>query len=203
MPDTLNAAAEVLQPALDAGFGAKPALKWRDEIVSYDRLRDRVMRAAAVIRAHGVEPEQRVALLLKDYPGFVYAYLGALAAGAVPVALNLRAHAADIAHILTDSRAKLLLLDREFMFSAQAALQRLERRPAVVVAEAANPKRDAWVALVNKHEPLAAFERMAPDDMAFWIYTSGTTGSPKAAVHAHKDVLNATDYTDVLGLAHG
>lgn len=199
----MNAAAAVLQPALDAGHGDKPALKWRDETVSYARLHDHVARAAAVIRAHGVEPEQRVALLLKDYPGLVHAYLGAIAAGAVPIALNLRASANDIAHILADSRAKLLLLDRDFLFSAQAALQRLETRPAVVIAEAANPSRDAWMALVQKHERLPRFEPMAPDDMAFWIYTSGTTGAPKAAVHAHKDVLHATDYTDVLGLAHG
>ena len=69
----MNAADAVLQPALEAGYGAKPALKWRDETVSYDQLAERTLRAAAVIRAEGVEPEQRVALLMKDYPGLVYA----------------------------------------------------------------------------------------------------------------------------------
>ena len=199
----MNAAEAVLKPALDAGYGPKPALKWREETVSYDQLMDRVMRAAGVVRTHGVEPEQRVALLLKDYPGLVYAYLGSMAAGAVPIAINLRASAADLAHVLADSRAKLLLLDREFLITAQAALERLAKRPVVILAEANNPKRDAWLALTEKQEPVAAPERMSPDDMAFWIYTSGTTGAAKAAVHTHKDVLSATDYTDVLGLAHG
>jgi len=202
-PQPMNAADAVLKPALEAGYGAKPALKWREETVSYDQLAERVMRAAVVIRAQGVEPEQRVALLMKDYPGLVYAYLGAMAAGAVPVAVNLRAGAADLAHILADSRARLLILDREFLITAQAALDRLIKRPAVVLAEAGNAHRDAWLALVGKHEPLPAAERLSPDDMAFWIYTSGTTGAAKAAVHVHKDVLTATDYTDVLGLAHG
>lgn len=199
----MNAAEAVLRPALAAGHARKPALKWRDETVSYERLYDRVLRAAAVVKTHGVEPEQRVALLLKDYPGLVIAYLGAMAAGAVPVAINLRATAADLAHVLADSRARLLILDREFMITAQAALERLSPRPAVILAEAANPHRDAWMALVGKSEPLAAPLAMARDDMAFWIYTSGTTGAPKAAVHLHKDVLNATDYTNVLGLGPG
>jgi benzoate-CoA ligase len=199
----MNAAEAVLQPARDAGHGARAALRWRDETVTYDELRERVLRAAGVIRAHDVEPEQRVALMLKDYPGLVYAYLGAMAAGAVPIAVNLRATAPDLAHILADSRAKLLVLDREFMITAQAAMEKLPRRPAVILAEAGNQKRDAWQALVATHGPLAAFEPMSADDMAFWIYTSGTTGSPKAAVHAHKDVLNATDYPAVLGLAEG
>lgn len=199
----MNAAEAVLRPALAAGHARKAALKWRSETVSYERLQDRVARAAAAIHAHGVEPEQRVALLLKDYPGFVYAYLGAMAAGAVPIAVNLRATAPDLAHVLADSRARLLILDREFMIAAHAAMEPLTQHPAVILAEASNPRRDAWLALIDKHEPVAAPMKMAPDDMAFWIYTSGTTGAPKAAVHVHKDVLNATDYTSVLGLGHG
>lgn len=199
----MNAAEAVLRPALAAGHARKIALKWRNEAVSYERLHDGVLRAAAVIREHGVEPEQRVALLLKDYPGLVMAYLGAMAAGAVPIAINLRATAADLAHVLADSRARLLILDREFMMTGQAALERIPKRPAVILAEAGNPHRDAWMALVGKHEPLPAPLPMSPDDMAFWIYTSGTTGAPKAAVHLHKDVLNATDYTAVLGLGPG
>ncbi|MGH7003838.1 MAG: AMP-binding protein, partial [Alphaproteobacteria bacterium] len=202
-PQPMNAAEAVLKPALEAGYGTKPALKWREETFSYGELGDWVMRAAGLIRGHGVEPEQRVALLMKDYPGFVYAYLGAMAAGAVPIAINLRASAADLAHVLADSRAKLLILDREFLITTQAALDRLAKRPVVILAEAGNAKRDAWLALAGRQEPMAAAERMSPDDMAFWIYTSGTTGAPKAAVHTHKDVLTATDYTDVLGLAHG
>ena len=55
----MNAAEAVLKPALDAGYGPKPALKWREDTVSYDQLMDRVMRAAGVVRAHGVAPEQR------------------------------------------------------------------------------------------------------------------------------------------------
>lgn len=199
----MNAAEAVLRPALAAGHARKTALKWRDEAISYERLHDRVLRAGAVIEAQGVAPEQRVALMLKDYPGLVIAYLGAMAAGAVPVAINLRATAADLAHVLADSRARLLILDREFMITAQAALERVSKRPAVILAEANNPHRDAWMALVGKHEPLAAPAPMSADDMAFWIYTSGTTGAPKAAVHVHKDVLNATDYTNVLGLGPG
>jgi benzoate-CoA ligase len=199
----MNAAEAVLRPALAAGHARKAALKWRGETVSYEQVYERALRAAAVVKAHGIEPEQRVALLMKDYPGIVYAYLGAMAAGAVPVAINLRATAADLAHVLADSRARLLLLDRDFMITGQAALERVAPRPAVILAQADNQSRDAWMALVGKHEPLAAPLPMARDDMAFWIYTSGTTGAPKAAVHLHKDVLNATDYTSVLGLGPG
>jgi 3-hydroxybenzoate/4-hydroxybenzoate---CoA ligase len=201
--ETMNAAEAVLRPALAAGHARKAALKWRDQTISYEQLHERVLCAAAMLRAQGVEPEQRVALMLKDYPGLVYAYLGAMAAGAVPIAINLRASAVDLAHILADSRARLLILDREFMLTAQAALDRFQNRPAVILAQADNASRDAWMALVGRHEPMVAPTPMSRDDMAFWIYTSGTTGTPKAAVHTHKDVLTATDYTSVLGLGPG
>jgi benzoate-CoA ligase len=198
-PPQMNAAEALLARA--PGNPA-PALFWRETVVSYDHLAGNVARAAAALAAQGVGVEQRVALLLKDSPGFVYAYLGAIWLGAVPIAINLRATGADIAHVLNDSRARLLIVDREFVLAAHAALDRVGERPTVILADAPNPKRDAWLALVESHTPIPP-ARLSPDDMAFWVYTSGTTSAPKAAVHVHKDVLNATDYPSVLGLARG
>src|SRR5215210_3293128 len=109
VPPRVNLTAYLLDHHLDSGRADKVALWSGDEAVSYRKLVDAVDRAAAVLRALGVEPEQRVALLLPDGLAFVAAFLGAIKIGAVAMPLNAALRPADYAHVLSDSRAKLLV----------------------------------------------------------------------------------------------
>lgn len=197
----INAADAILMPALGRGLGGKPALLWRDRAVTYSELHGRVGQAAHLFRAHGLEPDDRVLLLLRDSPDLVAAYLGAIRAGGVAIAVNTRASAGDVRHIAEDSAARIAVADRAFL----PLLDDLpaERRAALTVLETdadttgATPFRDA---LDGHPHTFDTVERQL-DDMAFWIYTSGTTGPAKGAVHRQRDVLPADAYTGrVLGI---
>ena len=200
----MNAGDELLGPARAQGRGPSPALLWRDEVVSYDALAEAIDKAGNGLKSLGVGPDDRVVMLLTDSPELVACYLGAMKIGAVAVAVNLRLSADDLAYILADSEAKVLLIDRQFRPLYDLVSARFHDRLTVVEAhvDGAGPSQLGRF-IAQQDAALAATDR-APDDMAFWIYTSGTTGFPKGAVHSHKDVPVAELYArETLGIGPG
>jgi len=201
MPNVMNAADAVLMPAIGMGLGQKTALLWRDRAISYSDLLARVCQAAHLFAARGLKPDDRVVLLLRDSPDFVACYLGAIKAGGVAVAVNLRCSGDDLAHVLDDSAARILVVDRSLrpIYEKAAPAGRDDLIVLETDADTTGPTplrdeldaQDGWFPSVERET----------GDMAFWIYTSGTTGTAKAAVHRQQDVLFADGYAGrVLGV---
>jgi benzoate-CoA ligase family protein len=192
-----NAVTAFLDDTAMGGAAARPAVVTAAGATSYRELLALVGRAGNALRALGLEPEQRVALLLPDGLDWVATFLGALRIGAVAVPLNTRLGAAEWAALLRDSRARVLVADAALLAGLRPALGDLPHLRAVVATgEAAG----TLGALLAAAAPECAPESVSGDDMAFWLYTSGTTGGPKAAVHLHRDLLACRHYAvDVLG----
>jgi benzoate-CoA ligase len=200
----MNAAEAVLAPALALGRGGAPAILWRDRTYTYDQVAAGVNRAGNALRALGVEPENRVLMVLSDTPELVFAYLGAMKIGAVAVAVNVRASSADLLHMLRDSRATVLLIEGRFLPAYEAIRAQVGHPHRVVVHDAEEGEASELGRLIADAPAALQPVMMTPDDMAFWIYTSGTTGAAKAAVHLQRDVLAAEAYTGgVLGVKPG
>src|ERR1700676_1609890 len=89
--------------ALDAHAAERPEALALDAI-SYAALRDASLRVAAKLRAKGLRPGDRLAIYAENRPGFVYAYLGGLRAGAIVVTVNVLYRASDLQHILDDAQ---------------------------------------------------------------------------------------------------
>ena len=182
-----NAAAAFVDQPIAEGLGDETALVTPARRVTYAELSALVDRAGHALRARGVEPEQRVALLLPDGIGFAAAFFAAIKIGAVAVPLKTRLGSGDLRAVLADCRPKVLVADPD------AARGGLEGLVASADALLSGPERG----------PLAT-EPVGLDAMAFWLYTSGTTGAPKAVVHAHRTLLAGRHYGgDVLGVARG
>ena len=103
---TYNAAIDLIERNLVAGRGAKTAFIDDHGHYSYADFADRVHRFANAMRAHGIEREQRILLCLHDGIDFPTAFLGAIEAGIVPVAVNTQLSADEFAFMLADSRAR-------------------------------------------------------------------------------------------------
>src|SRR5688500_12952537 len=103
----MNAAELLLGPAALQRHGARCALVCNGESVSYAELAARVTRASAALAALGVRPGDRVLLLMRDTPEFAAAWLGAVRAGAVDVALNNKLSEAEYSHILDARGARI------------------------------------------------------------------------------------------------
>lgn len=101
MTQLFNACEYLLDRRLAAGDGPRLALTGPAGELTYAQLHDRVCRTAAGLRAIGVQPEQRVLMLMADSPGFVTVYLAAMRIGAIPVPVSTAA-APELAGILAD-----------------------------------------------------------------------------------------------------
>jgi benzoate-CoA ligase family protein len=192
-----NAVTAFLDDAAAGGSAERPAIVTPSGPTTYRELVRLVGRCANVLRGLGVEPEQRVALLLPDGVAWVAAFFGALRIGAVAIPFNTRLAPAQWAALLRDSRARVLVADPALLTGLKSALTELPYLRAVLVTGGGAGTLEALMAAAPAE---CAPEPVSGDDMAFWLYTSGTTGGPKAAVHLHRDLLACRHYgLDVLG----
>ena len=170
-------------------YPGRVALICGDEEVTRDELAARVARAAGALHSMGVQPGEHVLLVMRDTPEFAAAWLGAVHAGAVAVALNSKLSEADYQHIIADSGARLAIVEEGFA-------------AAHAVFEGLNIGLPAWRARLQNADAPPPFHA-APDAPALCLYSSGTTGRPKGIVHAHRAVLSIGEAFRALGLAEG
>ncbi len=141
----------------------------------------------------GVQPGQHVALMLPNTLSFLPAYFGVLRAGAVAVPINARLKAEELAFILADSDACVLMVHPRTWASASEALGKESGIGSILAVdfEKANLPQQA-----HAFEEVLAGKGPAPErpgysrnDVAAIIYTSGTTGRPKGAMLTHGNIL--------------
>jgi len=180
----MNGADLLLGSAALARHGSRIALVCGDEEVRFAELAERVQRAAGALAGLDVRPGDRVLLLMRDTPEFAAAWLGAVHAGAVAVALNNKLAEAEYRHILTDSGARLAIVEDVFARARPDLTAELAREGRVAIAgEAAGLPE--WRELVRAAPQPRAFAA-EPETPAFLLYSSGTTGRPKGIVHVHR-----------------
>ncbi len=206
MAQLFNACEYLLDRRLAAGDGQRTALAGPAGEISYAELGDRVCRTAAGLRAIGLQPEQRLLMVMADSPEFAVVYLAAMRVGAIPVPVSTMLHAEGIAGLLRDSRARFLAVTHEFAAAAESAAAAASGLTGIL----ADRPLSAGIPVHGLDELAAA----APDESvydtsadspAFWLYTSGTTGTPKAAMHRHGSipVVCETYGARVLGIEPG
>jgi len=200
---TYNAAADLIERNLAAGRGAKPAFIDDRGQYSYAEIAGRVSRFANVLRRLGMQPEQRILLCLHDTIDFPTAFLGAIKAGVVPVAVNTQLSTEEFAFMLADSRARVVVVSAPVLPVMTAALALLpEPRPAVIVSGGEAGERD-FAALLAAAPATSDTAPTHPDEPCFWLYSSGSTGRPKGTVHIHSSLIGTAELyaIPVLGIA--
>jgi benzoate-CoA ligase len=174
-------ASTLLDANLAAGRGARTALYFGDERISYDELYARVCAIGWLLHEYGIERENRVLLILGDTPAFPVAFFGALRWGAVPVPVNPLYKAADYRFFLEDSGARLVVVDEAQLEKLDEAFVGYDESVNVIVAEELNE-------LLSDQQRVLIPANTHRDDMAFWLYSSGSTGRPKGVVHLHGSI---------------
>jgi fatty-acyl-CoA synthase len=147
---------------------------------SYAELDGRVGARAGRLTALGVGHGDRVALLGENSPAYLEWLFAAARLGAITVPVNMRLAAAEVAYVLADSGAGVLVRSTAFAPLADAASAELETAPVLVeLGEAPEGP--------GRGEPEPAAGRGAQPCVI--MYTSGTTGRPKGAVLTHDNML--------------
>lgn len=200
----MNMAEVIMEPPLTRSQHHDVAILCGDEAVTYEQLADRMNRAGNTLRSLGVEKGDRVVMMVLDRPEFVYAYLGALKIGAVPVALNLRLTAEDLAYSIEDSGCAVLILDGMFVELYREIEDGLSVKPAVVTTHAESGGFPDLMELAAAESSALDAVEMAADEPAFWMYSSGTTGKPKGVVHTQRTVFTAPRHLgESIGIGRG
>jgi len=166
--------------------------------ITYRILRTETLKMAEVLRSFGVEPGDRVALLLNDSPEFVEAFIATVSLGAIAVPINTALRAEEQCSILHNSGASLAFMEADIRHDLLThAPEKLQALKNVVNAQSLEglKEQQPWTAEARFPEP-------ADDQPAFILYTSGSTGEPKGAVHSQADIFytNQTYCREVLRL---
>lgn len=152
--------------------------------LTYGDVLHRSERLAARLRAAGVTPGDRIALLARNDASFVELSMAASMTGAVLVPLNFRLAQAEIDFILSDSGARLLFAGTGFGETARAAAHASETCEAVIRVTA-DGRYGGWAETEDRWAGLQS----SGDTVLYQLYTSGTTGHPKGALISHDNVL--------------
>src|SRR5258708_39156524 len=193
VPERFNAATHFIDRHVEDGRGAKVAIEYGDERVTYAELLERVNRFGSALRdVLETRPEDRVALVLLDTPAFAVAFFGAIKIGAVPIPVNTLWKTADYRHVLNDSRARVAIVSEELLPQIDA-IDRADV-PAlshiVVVGRTPSPPahpspggrsfgEGSFAELLDRGSSELAADSTQRDSPAFWLYSSGSTGAPK------------------------
>ena len=160
--------------------------------LTYGQLEDRCARAAAVLAANGVAREDRVAILCRNRVEFFEIMFACAKLGAILVPLNWRSPAAELAALIADCSAKVLVFGAEDAETARA------------LGAASIALDDGYEAALAAALPLATDHRWPGDATWFLMYTSGTTGQPKGVIQTYQmSVVNAFHVGQAFDLRDG
>ena len=190
---------------LEAGLALDPgavAISAGASSADYSSLHAAATDLAAALRATGVGPGDRVALLERNTPAFLIWTFGAAAVGAILVPVNLRLAAPELRAVLDDAAPRLVVARNDFHEVLEEALALKSEVDAPEVRWLGNSEGAEPLGLATG--PAPAFERhhAGPGEVAHLYYTSGTTGRPKGVPLTHGNVVShALAATSELDLA--
>ncbi|MER6388367.1 amino acid adenylation domain-containing protein [Streptomyces sp. NPDC001523] len=179
------------------GAAGAPAL-------TYGRLDSRADEVARALRARGVEAGDRVAVLMDRSPDLIVALLGVLKAGGAYVPVDPGYPAERIAYLLADSRAKVVLADRDTDTGAYTGAYTDpdttgtgagtdgagDPVPVLRPADLADGPDPADGPDLSDGPGESLPDAATARDLAYVIYTSGSTGRPKGVMVEHHSVVN-------------
>jgi len=182
-----------------AAYPEKPMFRYEGESVTWDEHYGRACRVAQALGDDGIDAGDRVAFLDRNGLAYFEVLFGGALRGAVNVAVNWRLAPREIAAIVDDARARVLVVHPEFvpcLAAMESVLPSVER--VVVLGDA---KADAdrggasdlarrvgyedWLADRPARDP---GHDGGPDDVSMQLYTSGTTGLPKGVMLANRNL---------------
>ena len=182
----MNLTEGLVGDAICERFADVVSIRHGERSVTYRQLGSLVNRYGNALRTLGAGPGDKVVFVMRDGPELVAAYLGAIKGGAVSVALSTRITIRDLAHVITDSGARLLVAGSHHQALCSAALDQADGGCRLVAA--GDDGEGVLLGTVDTSSDIMATEPRNAGDDAFWVYSSGTTGVPKGIVHTHKDI---------------
>jgi fatty-acyl-CoA synthase len=169
----------------------RPCIVFGDSTLSYAEAAGRSHQLARALVAHGLAPGERFGLLAKNALEYLLFFIAGSKTGIVPVPLNFRLAPPELAYIVNDARARLVVA-RGDCVAAFDSVRASCPDVKTCIALGAPPRAgwldfEEWLAGESSQPPER--DPATPDDDLYQMYTSGTTGRPKGAILSQRAVI--------------
>ena len=187
--------------------GDKPAFRDRSQTLTYADFERRTRRLAGHLADLRLQPGDRAMIFLGNCVETVESYLAVVRAGGVGVPFNPHSADAELAYVLDDSGARVVITDPAHLDQVRSMLPGRPYLRIVVTGDDPLPW-DAGETVVSYRKLLTtepavpARDELGLDDVAWMLYTSGTTGKPKGVLSTQRSCLwsVAACYAPIVGL---
>ncbi|KIC66373.1 long-chain-fatty-acid--CoA ligase [Kocuria rhizophila] len=181
-----------------AQYTSDPAIILDELHMSYGQLDELSARGAALLKANGIRPGDRVALVLPNVPHMAVLYYAILRAGGIVVPLNPLLTPRELSYHFQDSGCSFVLAWEDMAEASQKAAEEIKGLNVLPISARGTVERLQGV------DPDRDVVERQDSDTAVLLYTSGTTGRPKGAELTHHNLLtNAEVAGEVFNLHHG
>ncbi|MEO0480264.1 MAG: AMP-binding protein [Planctomycetota bacterium] len=192
--ERMNCGVELLDKAIDKGFGDRPVLRFGDAIWTYASLLERANKIAQVLTEDlGMQPGNRVLLRAPNNPMAVACWFGIVRAGGVVVATMPLLRAKELCFTIQKADIQFGLCDEQLTEEWQLACDeesRISKR--LVFSNGGEGAAELEKLMAQKSGEFTPYDSHAEDPVLI-AFTSGTTGDPKGTVHFHRDVMAIGD----------
>jgi long-chain acyl-CoA synthetase len=156
-----------------------------ERTLSFRALDRRMERAGQLLQSSGLEPGDRLALIIGNRCEYVESFFGAMRAGIVPVPLNPRQARSSLEFMVRDADCVGAVVDPESAPEAAGLIEDLSLTTKVILGAA----RAGWTAYETDLATTGFVPASSPDGIAFQSYTAGSTGRPKGVRLTHRGML--------------
>lgn len=170
-------------------FAERDLYVYQDERYTYRQARDMAARVANALARAGVRPGDRVGIAMRNYPEWVFAFMGITSVGAIAVAMNAWWTSDELRYGVEDSGLRWLFADAERVDRMAPWAGELGVQTVAVRCQA--PDTIGWEAFLTGAAADMPSHDVAPDDNALILYTSGSTSHPKGVLSTHRAILHA------------
>ena len=175
---------------LGQGYGDQEYVVYGEERYTFAQAGQIVANLSAWLQGQGIGSGDRVAIALRNYPEWIFAYWGVIAVGGVVVGMNAWWVADEMAYALNDSEPKILIADDRRLATFADIASDFPDLKVVAVREPSPPVVAVpWETAVSEVGELPTTP-IDPNDDACIFYTSGTTGRPKGAQLTHRGCVH-------------
>ena len=175
---------------------------------TYAETNNRANRTANFLKQAGAQKDDIISLMIMNSPEIYDVMFGAQKLGCVAGLINFALKGPEIAHVLDDSKPKIVFASSEFMDELSRGIETASHKPMVVeIVTGENSAREyahtTLDAIQNEYSDEEALVPQDLDDPFLLIYSSGTTGLPKGILLSNRAQLSVCRDIARLGLVTG
>lgn len=175
-------------------------LFFRDQTITFGQLDEMSNRFANGLKEMGIQKDDKISIMMKNHPDFLFTWFGASKLGAVEVPINTAYKGDLLKHIINNSESKILIIDADMIDRLTLIKDDLPKLKQIICHGQIDPKISGSLPV-----PVSILDRffdypsdpvnidIKPTDPVGFIYTSGTTGVSKGAVCPHNFFLHQAE----------